>query len=141
MIEYFASTYFLGIIFMSLSCTLFLGVFFPSWYYGNPRQFWVARLTYADDEDQQKNSRAMWVFAWCTAVIGSVLTAYNLPNIPHTFWWILAQTIYGIILTWLMAKAIVALSILLQHIWFSLCWVKNWICGGKTSLKTTLSQS
>lgn len=136
MIEYFASTYFLGIIFMSLSCTLFLGVFFPSWYSGNPRQFWVARLTYADDEEQQKNSRAMWVFAWCCALLGSVLTAYNHPNIPHTFGWILGQTIYGIVLTWLFAKVIVALSILLRYIWLILCWVKGWICNNKSSDKT-----
>lgn len=131
MLEFFASVYFLGIILMAGACGLFLSVFIPSWYAGYPRRFWKARLTYEDDKDQQSVARFSWFAAWILAAIGSFLAAYNLQSIPHTFGWISAQTLYGIILIWLLAKAIVMLCILVQYIGYGIIRIKEWIFNDK----------
>lgn len=135
MIEYFGSAYFLGILLQSLSCVAFLIVFFPSWFGGRPRRFLVARLTYVNDKEQQSVVRFMWLLAWLTALVGSFVSAYNHSQIPHTFGWIFGQTVYGVVLSWLLAKAILALCIVLQYIWFGLVRIKEWICNDKSLFK------
>ena len=137
MIEFFQSTYFLGILFMALSCILFLTVFFLSWYTNHPHRFWITRLTYVNDKEQQSFVRLTWLLAWLVAFIGSLITAYNHPEIPHTFWWILGQTVYGVILVWLLAKAILLLCILLQYICSGFIWLKDWICNDKSLFNKT----
>ena len=52
-LDFFASAYFVGILLMGLSCVIFLTVFLPSWYEGYTRRFWITRLTYKDNNDQQ----------------------------------------------------------------------------------------
>ncbi|MBR6355863.1 MAG: hypothetical protein IKR92_03305 [Alphaproteobacteria bacterium] len=131
MLEFISSVYFLGIILMAGACGLFLSVFFPSWYAGYPRRFWKARLTYKDDKDQQSVARFSWFAAWILAFIGSLLAAWNMESIPHTFWWITAQTLYGIVVIWLLAKAIVALCILVQYIGYGIIRLKRWIFNDK----------
>lgn len=130
-LDFFASAYFFGILLMGLSCVIFLTVFLPSWYEGYHRRFWITRLTYKDNNDQQSFVRFMWVFAWFLGFCGSFITSYNLGSIPHTFWWIFAQTCFEVILIWLMAKVIFAIIILLQYIWFGLLRIKNWIFNDK----------
>lgn len=131
MLEFYASAYFLGILIMTAACIFFLWIFFPSWYIGRPRRFWLARLTYDDDKDQQSVVRVMWLVAWIFAIIGSLVTAFNLKSVPHTFWWILLQTLYHILWIWLMAKAIIALCILVQHIGYVIIRLKQWIFNDK----------
>ena len=129
--DLFASPYFLGILFLSGACIFFLVVFFSSWYAQRPRRFWLARLTYEDDKDQQGFVRLSWVAAWFFAIIGSLLVAFNHPLIPRAPYDIILQTVYGILLVWLISKAIVAACIFLQRIWFVLIRVNNWIFHGK----------
>lgn len=116
------SVYFLGILFMALSCVLFLTVFFPSWFAGPPRRFWVTRLTYHNDKDQQSFVRFMWVLAWCTALLGSLLVSWNDERLPQTFGWILAGAIFSIVSVWAISKVIVAFIILVA-------WIIDWVKG------------
>lgn len=129
--EFFASAYFLGILFLSGSCIFFLVVFFYSWYAELPRRFWISRLTYEDDADTQSIVRFSWAAAWLFAIIGSLLVAFNHPKVPHAPYDIMLQTAWGIFLIWLVAKVIVAACIFLQRIWFVLLRVKDWIFHGK----------
>ncbi len=128
--EFFASAYFLGILFLSGSCIFFLVVFFHSWYGYRPRRFWTSRLTY-EDADTQSMVRFAWATAWIFAIIGSFIVAFNHPKVPHAPYDILLQTAWEMFLIWLVAKVIVAACIFLQRIWFVLLRVKNWIFNGK----------
>lgn len=140
MFDFFTSLYFLGILTVALACTMFCAVFFPSWYGGHPRRFWLARLTYDNDAEQQSSVRFMWIAAWILSFIGSLVIAYNIPNLPHTFWWIAAQTLYGVLMTWLIAKMLLALCILLQYIGLGFIRLKDWMFHDKPlfSKKNTL---
>ena len=108
----------------------FLCAFIPSWYEEYPRQFWLTRLTYGDNE-QQSFVRFIWVCAWILTTVGSLVAAFNLQSIPHTFWWTFAQTLYGIVLVWSIAKAIVALCIIGQYIGYGIIRLKQWIFNDK----------
>ena len=107
---------------MALSCVLFLTVFFPSWFARPPRRFWVTRLTYHNDKDQQSFVRFMWVLAWCTALLGSLLVSWNDERLPQTFGWILAGAIFSIVSVWAISKVIVAFIILVA-------WIIDWVKG------------
>ena len=131
MLEFISSVYFLGIILMAGACGLFLSVFFPSWYAGYPRRFWMTRLTYEDDTDQQSVARFSWLTAWILALVGSILAACDHPHIQFDFWWGTLQVIYSILLVWLTAKVLVALSILVQYIGYGVIRLKQWIFNDK----------
>ncbi len=131
MLEFFASAYFLGILLMVGGVIFFFYIFFLSWYEGYPRKFWTACLTYESDKEQQSLVRFIWLFAWILTTVGSLVTALNLRSIPHTFWWIFAQTLYGIVLVWMFAKCCVAAVILVQYIGLGIIRIKDWIFHDK----------
>lgn len=131
MLEFFASAYFLGILLMAGGCILFLVTFFPSWYGGHLRRFWLTRLTYKDDKDQQSFVRFMWILAWLLSVIGSLVVAYNHPNVQHSFGSVLIQMLYYIVVIWLIAKAIMACFICVQHVIQAIIRIKEWIFNDK----------
>ena len=132
MLEFFASAYFLGILLMVGGVIFFFYIFFLSWYEGYPRKFWTARLTYESDKEQQSLVRFMWLCAWILTMAGSLVTAFNLQSIPHTFWWIFTQMIYNIVLVWIFAKCCVAVCIFVQYIGLGIIRIKNWIFHDKT---------
>lgn len=117
------SAYFLGILVMVAALVAFLTTFVLSWWYTSNRAFWLTRLTY-DDVDTQKSARLFWLLAWLLAVVGSLIVSVNDPKLPHTFMWILLQTCFNMVITWLIAKVILAVAILVN-------WIKNWIYEGK----------
>ncbi len=127
--DYLTSVQFLACLLMSLSCVLFVGVFLPSWFVAHPRRFWVARLTYKDDKEQQSFVRFVWLSAWMTALIGSYVWLITLPMSNALLE--MAQVIWGIFLVWIIAKAFVALCILLQYTCLALIRLKNWIFHNK----------
>lgn len=137
MIQFLGSAYFLGIILMASSCALFCAVFFPSWYVGHPRRFWITRLTYPDDQKQQQFVRLMWLLAWIIAIVGSFIAAYNHPKIQHTFYWILEQSVYEVVLVWLIAKSLLVFYILLRYVWLAFVWLRDWVWKDKSLFKIT----
>lgn len=122
---------FLGIMFMAGACILFLAVFIPSWFKGNPRRFWVARLTYKNEPDQQQMSRFFWVLAWLLATVGALVSTLNLPQKTSEFWWVLGQTLYFVFALWLIAKIVMAAFIAIQYICFGFIRLKRWIFDDK----------
>ena len=129
MIEFFSSTYFLGILLMSASCAAFCVVFFPSWFAGSPRRFWTVHLTYENEKELQTLVRFAWLVAWCLAVASSLLVACNDSRIPQTFWWILGDTCYSIAMILVIAKLVVVLSIFVWKIWLGVIYLKDWCCN------------
>lgn len=127
----FASLYFFGILLMVGSFIAFLAVFFPSWYAERPRRFWLVRLTYGDDKEQQIFVRIMWLSAWILAIIGSLIVRYNDSRIPHEPLWITCQCFCDILICWMMAKLIVLISIVLQYVYFGFIKIYEWIFKGK----------
>ena len=119
--EIFLGPAFMGYLIMVGAFGAFLSTFVQSWWYAPDRAFWLTRLTYESKEDQ-KFARAFWLLAWLLAVIGSFVLAYNDPRLSHTSVWISAQTCMNIVSIWLLAKAVMAIAILVS-------WIKNWICG------------
>jgi len=116
---------------MGLGCAAFLTVFFPSYFESRPRRFWIARLTY-DDKDDQSFFRFMWIMAWIFTLLGSLVTTCTNPHIQYDFWWGFVQTLWGVILSWLMAKAIIAFLILIWHIGFGFIRLKQWVFNNKS---------
>ena len=108
----FSCSELLATLLMAGSLVFFLAVFFPSWYLAHPRRFWLARLTYREDKEQQSFVRFMWVLAWVSCIGGSLVWMLILPINGVIFK--LLQFLWGIILVWGIAKVIVALSILLS---------------------------
>ena len=131
MMEFFASTYFLGLLILTGGCVFFLCVFFPSWFDGYPRRFWITRLTYKDDEDQQSLVRFLWIMAWLLSAIGSIIATCNHPHIQFDFWWGTAQVLYCIFLAWLIAKAVLAICIAFRYIGLGFIRLKQWIFNDK----------
>lgn len=123
-----SSSELLATLLMAGSLVFFLAVFFPSWYACHPRRFWLARLTYREDSEQQSFVRFMWVLAWVSCIGGSLVWMLILPINGVIFK--LLQFLWRIILVWGFAKVIVALSILLQCILFASIRLRNWIFRG-----------
>lgn len=132
MLDFFASAYFVGILIMGLGCVAFLTVFFPSYFESRPRRFWIARLTYDDDEQQQSFCRFMWIMAWIFTLLGSVVTTCFNPHIQYDdFWWGFTNTLWGVILVWALSKAIIAFLILIWYIGFGFIRLKQWVFNNK----------
>ena len=140
MIQFLESAYFLGFILMALSGALFFAVFLPSWYVGHPRRFWITRLTYPDDQDQQQFVRFVWLLAWVIALVGSFIAACNHPKMPHTLNLILGQAVYNVIVIWLVAKLSLVFCIIVRYVWLVFVWIKDWVQHDKSLFKTIRRQ-
>ena len=126
---YLVNLKFATVMSLTFSCLCFLIVFFHSWYGKHPRRFWLARLTYPDGDDTQSMVRVSWLLAWFFALCGSYLWLMTL-SMSNT-WMELLQLLYGAVLPWIMAKAIVATIIAFQYIGFVIIRLKNWVLYDK----------
>lgn len=110
----------LGIILLSGATCMFIWLGCVSWFGGEPRRFWLARLTYKDSGIQQM-VRSTWLAGWCLLVIGAVLAAYSDARCPC---WLdkAIESLWLILMAWLIIKACVALIIFGEYIYH---WVRG----------------
>jgi len=128
--EFIQRSEFLCYLFWALATIGFLFVSFSSWYGSErPRRFWLARLTYKEDKDMQSIVRLSWLLTLICGLVSSfcLMLCMNLNG----FWLGLAQTLYGFVVAWLLAKVILAAIIAFQYIGYAVIRLKNWILHDK----------
>ena len=121
-LNFFGSVRFFGILLLvgSVAFLLIPNVF--SWFEGNPRRFWFARLTYKKPDDQAF-VRSTWLIGAVLLVIGSSVLALNNPDIPAGIGWVLFDIVYWFLFTWIFIKVILLVFIVSSTLW-------NWIVNG-----------
>ena len=127
LLNYFATTEFLGILFLVGGVGLFLTPDFYSWFHEDSRHFWLPKLTYADS-DTQSFVRTTWILGIVFCIIGSVIVSVNDPRNPEGYGWIFFETIYLLISAWVLRKLILSAVIIISLLW-------NWAIHGKPLLK------